>query len=542
MPNIMKYVQDLELTAAGRPLLAPDETVSITQKDVGLYENKERLKDFDAGVAFVTTHRLLWVDESRGKGIQLSLGQVKDCTTKGGIWKASSPKITIIIRDATKASSRTLKDLPPIPSCSAPPVIGSKKSEPWTCEICQNVNHGGPKCDLCGVVQKPKVDSLPEKGSAYGGVGGGSVNTQPGPLPPKTNQKPCPACTFLNHSALSNCEICGSTLPDGNPSGSPLGSTDSSLVSATTSQFRDDFSADQDSGDAESCIKLSFRGGGMMEFHKALKASLDARAWENVSSNQISVRPTIAQPRDQGPSLGGVAGIMRSVEQSNQVLGDSVNEAFGDLQALMDKAADMVKLAESISVQLAQSSAGEKSDSSDMMTFRSYLVELGISSPVTKQTAGDMYSHELARQLAEFLERALKRHGGMLPLTDIYCLFNRARGTALISPNDLLKCCNLFEALNLPYRLRQFPSGLLIVQSVDHSDEVVTKRVHDYIKQLGSAGAQAMDWAQAGNISVVLATEQLLMAESEALICRDDTIEGMRYFDNIIANFQIITT
>ncbi|GJY04278.1 vacuolar protein sorting-associated protein 36 [Tanacetum coccineum] len=34
--------------------------------------------------------------------------------------------------------------------------------------------------------------------------------------------------------------------------------------------------------------------------------------------------------------------------------------------------------------------------------------------------------------------------GGVLYMIDIYCLFNHARGTELISPNDLLRACSLF--------------------------------------------------------------------------------------------------
>ena len=41
-------------------------------------------------------------------------------------------------------------------------------------------------------------------------------------------------------------------------------------------------------------------------------------------------------------------------------------------------------------------------------------------------------------QLADFLRPVIERAGGMMPLPDVYCLFNRARGTELVSPDDLL--------------------------------------------------------------------------------------------------------
>ena len=104
-----------------------------------------------------------------------------------------------------------------------------------------------------------------------------------------------------------------------------------------------------------------------------------------------------------------------------------------------------------------------------------------------REIAGDMYNEELARQLAEFLQKVLERTSGMIALIDVYCVFNRARGVgemivfdtiapscpdqllspnkALISPEDLQNACAAFERLRLPLRLRKFDSGLLVVQS-----------------------------------------------------------------------------
>ncbi|KAJ3292927.1 hypothetical protein HK104_004905 [Borealophlyctis nickersoniae] len=53
----------LKLTSAKRPLLEDGETILLTQKDVGLYDG------------------LLWVNEERGKAVQLPLGTVKGIDT-----------------------------------------------------------------------------------------------------------------------------------------------------------------------------------------------------------------------------------------------------------------------------------------------------------------------------------------------------------------------------------------------------------------------------------------------------------------------------
>ncbi len=42
-------------------------------------------------------------------------------------------------------------------------------------------------------------------------------------------------------------------------------------------------------------------------------------------------------------------------------------------------------------------------------------------------------------QLADFLALHLDKAQGVMTLPDVYCLFNRARGSELVSPEDLMK-------------------------------------------------------------------------------------------------------
>jgi hypothetical protein len=51
----------------------------------------------------------------------------------------------------------------------------------------------------------------------------------------------------------------------------------------------------------------------------------------------------------------------------------------------------------------------------------------------------------LSRQLADFLIKPLAAAGGVMQLPDVYCLFNRARGSELVSPDDLLQACQMFQ-------------------------------------------------------------------------------------------------
>lgn len=90
---------------------------------------------------------------------------------------------------------------------------------------------------------------------------------------------------------------------------------------------------------------------------------------------------------------------------------------------------------------------------------------MGISSPVTKSASGARFHSELARQLSDFVVAHLRHtHLAMVPLTDLYCVFNRARGTEMVSPDDLLRAASLLEDLKLPVVLQRLDSGVEVVR------------------------------------------------------------------------------
>lgn len=64
------------------------------------------------------------------------------------------------------------------------------------------------------------------------------------------------------------------------------------------------------------------------------------------------------------------------------------------------------------------------------------------------------------------VKRVLLR-SGFASLPDLYCAYNRARGTDLISPEDLMQACRLMQALSLPFRLKEFPSGVKVLEASD---------------------------------------------------------------------------
>ncbi|KAI8050857.1 vacuolar protein-sorting-associated protein 36-like protein [Syncephalis plumigaleata] len=146
--------------------------------------------------------------------------------------------------------------------------------------------------------------------------------------------------------------------------------------------------------------------------------------------------------------------------------------------------------------------------------------------------AGDSYYEELAREFAGFMIPVLNTKSGMIALPDAYCLFNRARGVELVSPQDLRKACHLCDTMQLPIRVRQFSSGLLAVEPADQNDEAIASRILSEITEHGSVSS--VELARSLEISPTLAIEQLLIAEKLGSICREETVHTLRFYANHI--------
>lgn len=150
-------------------------------------------------------------------------------------------------------------------------------------------------------------------------------------------------------------------------------------------------------------------------------------------------------------------------------------------------------------------------------------------------------------------------------LADVYCIYNRARGTSLISPDDLLRACRLLDeyfplticllwfsekvkvflhsansnkpnpsSLGLPLQFRRFESGLLAVQWKSFSDSAFIEKLKLNIDRYRSAKAKGLgsmadpivdyfpltttQFALNERMSIALATQFLLVRSGTLII------------------------
>ncbi|XP_008276074.1 vacuolar protein-sorting-associated protein 36 [Stegastes partitus] len=279
-----------------------------------------------------------------------------------------------------------------------------------------------------------------------------------------------------------------------------------------------------------SYIKLSFKEHGQIEFYRRLTEEMTLKRWENTPVSQ-SIPPPVAGSRGGHTRAVGIVGIERKIEEKRKEMDKNISEAFEDLSKLMVKAKEMVELSRSIANKIKDKQGDITED--ETIRFKSYLLSMGIANPVTREThgSGTHYHLQLAKQLGDMLQAPLEERGGMMALTEVYCLVNRARGMELLSPEDLVNACKVFESLKLPLRLRVFDSGVMVVQLQSHSEEEMIASALDNVSDKGSLTAE--EFAKLLGLSVLLSKERLLLAEKMGHLCRDDSVEGLRFYPNL---------
>ncbi|CAK4032002.1 Vacuolar -sorting-associated 36 [Lecanosticta acicola] len=606
------FLRQLDLTTALRPSLYHDESLLFVQDGVGLYEGKYKIENHQNGHAYLTSHRVCYVDneEPRKYSVAVDLKEIDRSEFYAGFLK-SSPKVTLFPK-ATKKPIPGIKS--PVPRYATPsdalvggpasahrstaqsPALVRDLHATWVCTICgfsnsvptnfdpstANQHTPLPPCQACGIkpelvhMVKAAIAAMSNRPSGATATApptqrdvseivtghGTSDQTQQSPVPPGQ----CPRCTFQNYPSLTACEVCGAPLPGTAEKRSHLIDR-AGQRSESPGPTLGGYSIVGD--DKIETIKFSFRTGGAQTFLDKLKSALTQRKWLLQSAPPVP-RPTATPPHLSGsprPSNGmsptpstpqrvvGIAGLEQrgaELRQNNQAV---IGTAFEDLEALMTSAKEVIKMAE----QFADNSNGGADGDSDARRLLSDSASaLGLVT--TKDMLGSgssaeqLYVTELSRDLAEFLtddrKGVLRKEGGIMSLVDLWQVFNRTRnGIELVSPLDFEKAAKMWDALNLPVRLRRFKSGLLVVQERSRTDEKTVSSLlswvrENYNKNLLPAspefghGVTAQEAAERFGWSVGVATEELEMAEETGALCRDQCLDGTRFWENHFAQIS----
>lgn len=296
--------------------------------------------------------------------------------------------------------------------------------------------------------------------------------------------------------------------------------------------------------DGEAHIQLKFNKGGREEFVTLLDRALARKSWEAVQKKPATPLPPSPAETTSLSNIG-IGGILARQTASMQNADSLTRSALTDLDALAQKAREVVNVVQRYAAYMQEAKQAAEEDGlsetstqvGEMTEMESIMQSIGVISPVTRLSAGRLYHQQVARQLAEVLmhQNRLHRLGGMITLTDLYFLYNRARGTELLSPDDLLSAVQMMGTLHLGMHLRTFPSQVKVVQLDSFNDKEWDDRLIQVLnssEEFRQVGCTASSLSRTFNISIAVCKERLVEAENKGYICRDESVEGIAYFPN----------
>ncbi|KAJ8494471.1 hypothetical protein ONZ45_g13236 [Pleurotus djamor] len=445
---LRRYTRCIDGSIPVQALLYDDEDLFASQDNVGIYDGSQKSPDRQSGSIHVSTHRLFYVDnqDETVHSFALDLSYVTQTDYYAGLFK-SSPKVT------------------GSPSTSSVPA----QFETWECEVCDYRNPPGLSpaaasiCALCGVPRSAvPVPEAPQPSLPH------HVKYVPPRFPPQL--------------AKGGRSVSAKSAPTSRPA-SP---EDDSTVSRM--------------------IKISFRKGGDKAFYSALKRALKGKAWEISTLGTSTPRHgTGANPDLSVTTRSGISGILQVVESSAQNRESDIQDSLKDLEALMNKARDMMA-----------------------------------NTPVTLDMMRDegKWFDELARELAGILQgvnqhpsrssnsgASLLGERGILPLDEVWGGWNRARGVgeensyaAAIFRGSLIPLLPSYT--NPPIRRRTFASGLSVLHTPPYTDAAFAARLSSLLALSGPRST--IELAHEEKVSVGLAAEMIDAVEQSGHICRDD--------------------
>lgn len=468
----MQYTSQIwtetRLSLSGRPVFDDDEFDIMIQPNVGLYQGNHKVKHFQNGRVYVTNKRIVYISANKNEprpSIGLGYEMIKKIEYQPKFLK-SNPKIIFHLKDISSSSSK--KNVPELISTT------------WVCPICSFSNDlvvsqleqiklhddSSITCRTCGVTSEASM--------IVGSVSKNNNKTENYIMDLVSfDHSQCPNCTFVNHPSMENCEICGFKLP---------------ILNTDTSEQNDGIKLELEtnklSKDDKKVVKLSLRSGRADDIYTTINnAFIDFRN----TKLAFSIEETEPKQLHHVRSSAGIHGLTQTGTTYNKEASILFERSIQDIQQLMSKANELISVSQRYKKILAvgkpsktetveelhliaeselflRKLAGlelkyELGGSIQQSKFQKAINKLKVmrSSSLNASKYPDFYIEELARHVADFLttNNVLDNNNGMIPLAEIFLLYNRCRQVDLITPEELFDVAQKFDTLNVGFKIKK---------------------------------------------------------------------------------------
>lgn len=249
------------------------------------------------------------------------------------------------------------------------------------------------------------------------------------------------------------------------------------------------------------------------ELYRQLQAAVMASKWREGSYQEAS--------------LGGLNRILGQRENRQQAVGETLEVALTDLESLRQHAAQTVAAARQVVA------AHGTADTGEVTGVQRILEDFGLLGPDGAVVAkGGLFKKDIEADVESVCKAALEQRGGlgMLLAHDVFCLVNRARGTALVSPEEVMAALRHCSAPGGSLRLRTLGSTGTFAASLARTHDGDTDRQLVRLAEVGPLSAFRL----ATELGLTVAEAQYILrdAEARAAVVRDDAPEGVFYYPN----------
>lgn len=515
----------IETTSSGRPILRENEKDILIDYSVGLYDGKLRVQDKQNGRIFLTSQRIIYIDDKHptNNSVSLELDNIKTIDYSSSFLKRSA-RIIIFLKENSIVKSENKKEK----DNTKQNVVSN-----WICPICQFENQSNGKftnesisqltCENCGISANFSMieDSITYK-----------------TIKDETKQNICPSCTFINHPYLTNCEICGTRLLHSEMILNRMKNYSSSRVKLNANEF----------------VQLSFRKSDGRLFSQSLETLIDKLNKKDifnkdvvsingiaVNDNEIKKFQDSFNPGGQNNTdnitmvqdklnLVGISGLERSRE--NQLVNNDIlfNSALSDMNKLISLANNIERL--------YRRTSNNDNDDNEVKIKNSLLTV-----DRDKFSNKDLFLDEIAREIYEFSISEFRDNdkGGnvMITLVDLYAMYNKAMriGTGFISPDEMRQACERFEKLGLnELKLMKINDRILCISSVDSLNYVSTQIINFVTNEPGSdilkINQQLNSNSSRSNWTMGVLVELLQYTVDEGELVIDEQLSGIYYYKN----------
>lgn len=517
----------VEVTASGQPILRENEKDILIDQMVGLYHNKSKILNRQKGRIFLTSQRIIYVDDQKPtkNSICLELDDIESVEYSSKFLKRSARLILFLKNDNTRSSDDS---------------AGAEVSSLWTCPICMVTNETQgifaedtdpkPICVNCGVPADYELTKNSINVTS-------NVSQEPQTVE-SAHTNACPTCTFINHPQISNCEICGTRLPNA------VVNKGSSKANKLFRDSRVHLELEHsDSGSLTKFVQVSFRKSDGLLFSQATEKAIDdLRKAETIrlyNKNLVSVNGVPVHNNEPDVSLPFLETRLSKVgiasledRRETQLLKNDIlfSNALTDLNKLMSLANDIETLYTGHKAKLM----GE-----DKWAQKPLLII-----DREKFCNKSLFLDEIAREIYEFAISEFKDNKenlgyGMVTLVDLYAMYNKSMriGTGLISPEEMRQACERFGQLNLrDLKLIRINGRVLCLASEDSFTFLKEKILELTESHRGCDLLQLTQLLNDGSSSswtIGILTEVLQDSVANGELLIDEQVTGVLYHKNV---------